>query len=149
MACDVVIASDRARFADTHARVGVLPSWGLSQRLPRLVGRGRALEMSLTGNFIDARQAQDWGLVNRTVPHDELLPVAVGLAADMLSTAPGMLAAYKRLVDDGLGVTLQDGLRLEAQRSRQWAAGIDRSALSDQARAVKARGRAGQAQGDA
>jgi enoyl-CoA hydratase len=136
LACDVVVASDRAVFADTHTRVGVLPSWGMSQRLPRLIGRARALEMSLTGNFVDAQQAQAWGLVNRVVPHDTLLATSLRLACDMLSTAPGMLAQYKRLVDDGLAVTLAEGLRLEARRSREWAASIDRPALQARTRAV-------------
>ena len=58
LACDVVLASEEARFADTHARVGVLPGWGLSQRLPRLIGLGRAKELSLTGNFLGARRAE-------------------------------------------------------------------------------------------
>ncbi|TFZ02707.1 enoyl-CoA hydratase [Ramlibacter henchirensis] len=148
IACDIVIASERATFADTHARVGVLPSWGLSQRLPRLIGRGRALEMSLSGNFVDARQAQAWGLVNRTVGHDELLPAALRLASDMLSTAPGMLAQYKRLIDDGLATTLQEGLVIEARRAREWAASVDRSALSAQAAAVKERGRGANPRGE-
>ncbi len=134
LACDVQLASDRATFADTHARVGVLPSWGMSQRLPRLIGRGRALEMSLGGGFIDARRAEAWGLVNRVVPHEELLPEALRLAADMLAAAPGLLAQYKRVVDEGLAGTLQQGLQLEAQRSREWAARIDRTALGGPAR---------------
>ena len=146
IACDIVIASDRATFADTHARVGVLPSWGLSQRLPRLIGRGRALWMSLTGNFIDARQADAWGLATAVVEHDALLPAALRLAGDMLSTAPEMLHNYKRLVDDGLATTLHDGLRIEALRSREWAGAVDRDALAAQAAAVQARGRATQAQ---
>jgi len=134
LACDVLIASDRASFADTHARVGVLPSWGLSQRLPRLVGRGRALEMSLGGGFIDAHTAASWGLVNRVVPHDELLPAALALAAGMLQAAPGILGHYKRLVDDGLAGTLQQGLELEGQRARAWASSLDRSALGGPAK---------------
>ena len=134
LACDVLIASDRATFADTHARVGVLPSWGMSQRLPRLIGRGRALEMSLGGGFIPAAQAEAWGLVNRVVPHEELLPAALGLAEAMLQAAPGILAACKRLVGDGLACTLQQGLQLEAQRAREWAAGLDRATLGGPAK---------------
>jgi enoyl-CoA hydratase len=76
LACDVILALEEARFADTHARVGVLPGWGLSQRLPRLVGPGRAKELSLTGNFLAARQAEAWGLVNRVLPAGKLLPAA-------------------------------------------------------------------------
>ncbi|RYX93410.1 MAG: enoyl-CoA hydratase [Comamonadaceae bacterium] len=147
LACDMIIASDRAMFADTHARVGVLPSWGMSQRLPRIVGRARALEMSLSGNFVDAPQALAWGLVNRVVAHDDTLPAALRLASDMLTTVPGMLSHYKRLVDDGLAGTLQDGLSIEGRRAREWAASVDRSALQSQADAVKARGRAGPAGG--
>ncbi|MBC5767070.1 enoyl-CoA hydratase [Ramlibacter albus] len=144
LACDLLIASDRATFADTHARVGVIPSWGMSQRMPRLIGRARALEMSLTGNFVSAQQAQAWGLANRVVPHEELLATALGLAGDMLSAAPGMLAQYKRLVDDGLAGTLEQGLRLEGQRSREWAASLDRSAIAARREAVQARGKASQ-----
>ena len=78
--CDFLIASPEARFADTHARVGVVPGWGLSQRLPRLIGINRAKELSLTGNFLDAQTAEAWGLVNRVVPAEQLLPVARSLA---------------------------------------------------------------------
>lgn len=134
LGCDVLIASELATFADTHARVGVLPTWGMSQRLPRLIGRGRAMEMSLGGGFISAAQAQAWGLVNRVVPHEELLPAALTLAAAMLQAAPGILARYKRLVDDGLAGTLRQGLQLEGQRAREWAAGLDRSTLGGPAK---------------
>lgn len=74
--CDILIASTEALFADTHARVGVVPGWGLSQRLPRLVGINRAKELSLSGNFLDAQTAYNWGLVNRVVDPDDLLPSA-------------------------------------------------------------------------
>jgi enoyl-CoA hydratase len=134
LASDVLIASERATFADTHARVGVLPSWGMSQRLPRLIGRGRALEMSLGGGFIDASRAEAWGLVNRVVPHDELLPAALRLASDMLAAAPGLLAQYKRLIDEGLAGTLQQGLQREAQCAREWAQRIDRTTLGGPAK---------------
>ena len=134
LACDVRIASDRSTFADTHARVGVLPSWGMSQRLPRLIGRGRALEMSLGGSFIDASRAQAWGLVERVVAHEELMPAALQLATDMLAAAPGILVQYKRLVDEGLATTLREGLQLEAVRARAWAQSLDPATLGDPAR---------------
>ncbi len=67
LACDVLICSTNARFADTHARVGITPGWGLSQKLSRAIGPYRAKELSLTGNFLSAQQAYDWGLVNRVV----------------------------------------------------------------------------------
>ena len=74
--CDFMIASQDAKFADTHARVGVVPGWGLSQRLPRLIGINRAKELSLTGNYLDAETAYAWGLVNRVVPAGELMSTA-------------------------------------------------------------------------
>lgn len=74
LGCDFLIASERATFADTHARVGVLPAGGMTIRLPQLIGVNRARQMSLTGNFVDAATAWSWGLVNEVVPHDELLP---------------------------------------------------------------------------
>ena len=131
LACDVLIASPRARFADTHGRVGLLPIWGLSQKLSRLIGVSRAKEMSLTGNFLDAQRAEAWGLVNRVVPADELLPQARALALDMLSLAPGLLGAYRKLIDDGFAESLGDALAVEQRQARafnaeQGAAGIER-----------------------
>lgn len=141
IACDVLIASDRARFADTHARVGVLPGWGLSQKLQRLIGASRARELSFTGNFIDARRAEAWGLINRVVPHDELLPAALQLAADMASCLPGALRAYKRLMDDGAALPLDAALRLEKERSKEWAGSLTAAAMADRPRAVVHHGR--------
>ena len=80
LACDVLIASTAARFADTHARVGILPGWGLSQKLSRAIGIYRAKELSLSGNYLSAEQAAEWGLVNRVVEPAELLPACRALA---------------------------------------------------------------------
>ena len=74
--CDILIASEQARFADTHARVGLLPTWGLSVRLPQKVGIGLARRMSLTGDYLSAQDALRAGLVTEVVPHEELLPAA-------------------------------------------------------------------------
>lgn len=81
--CDFLVASERARFADTHARIGVQPLWGLTVLLPEAVGLRRAREMSATSNFVDAQTALAWGLVNHVVPHDELVPFALRLAAEI------------------------------------------------------------------
>ena len=81
LACDILIASENARFADTHARVGIMPGWGLSQKLSRMIGISRAKELSFSGNFLDAQTACAWGLVNRVVPADELLAAAKKLDA--------------------------------------------------------------------
>ncbi|MCA3731071.1 MAG: enoyl-CoA hydratase, partial [Phenylobacterium sp.] len=117
LACDVLIASTKARFADTHARVGITPGWGLSQKLSRLIGPYRAKELSLSGNFLDARTAEAWGLVNRVVAPEELVPVALQLAADMASIDLDMLITYKAMIDDGYETTLRQGLELEQARS--------------------------------
>lgn len=111
--CDFLIASENASFADTHARVGVVPGWGLSQRLPRLVGINRAKELSLTGNFLPAQQALDWGLVNRVVPAAELLPTCEALANDIATTDPATRSEVLRIMDAGWHTTLTEGLALE------------------------------------
>jgi enoyl-CoA hydratase len=118
LACDVLIASENARFADTHARVGIMPGWGLSQKLSRVIGIYRAKELSLSGNFLDARTAEAWGLVNRVVPAEDLLPAAKRLAADMATIDPAFLAAYKKLIDDGFATSFADGMAIEGARSR-------------------------------
>jgi enoyl-CoA hydratase len=82
--CDFLVASDRAKFGDTHARVGVMPGWGLTVLLPQAIGLRRAREMSFTGNFMLADEAHALGLVNHVVPHDELLPFTRALAADIV-----------------------------------------------------------------
>lgn len=116
--CDFMIASTEARFADTHARVGVVPGWGLSQRLPRLIGANRAKELSLTGNYLDAGTACAWGLVNRVVAPEELLPTCRKLAEDIVSTDPATRNEIKRIIDAGWHSTLAEGLEIENEASR-------------------------------
>lgn len=115
--CDFLIASPEAKFADTHARVGVVPGWGLSQRLPRLIGLNRAKELSLTGNFLDASTAAAWGLVNRVVPAAELLATCEQLARDILTTDPTTRAEMKRIMEAGWEANLATGLEIERQAS--------------------------------
>jgi enoyl-CoA hydratase len=121
LACDVLIASDNARFADTHARVGMLPGWGLSQKLPRLIGLSRAREIAFTGAPIFARQAYEWGLVNHVVTPEELLPKAVKMAQDMCACVPQVLAQYQTLISDGYSMPLDDALEWEEARAVWWA----------------------------
>ena len=141
LACDLLLASTEARFADTHARIGVMPGWGLSQKLPRLIGRGRAREMAFSGNFIDAATAERWGLVNRVLPEAELLPAALALAADMASALPEALRAYKRVLNEGECLPLGEALALEKRHSRDWARHQSAEALEQRRTAVQARGR--------
>src|SRR5690242_12272005 len=85
LACDIIIAAEHAQFADTHARVGVMPGGGMSARLPRAVGIRRAKELSLTGNYLSAQEAEPMGLVNRVVPRDQLLTTAHEMASQIAS----------------------------------------------------------------
>lgn len=117
LACDVIIASENARFADTHARVGILPGWGLSQKLPRLVGQSRAKEISFTGTPVFAQQALDWGLVNHVVAIGELLDRAKKMAEDMCACVPDVLVQYKALIDEGFSMPLKDALVWEEQQA--------------------------------
>jgi enoyl-CoA hydratase len=141
VACDILIASENARFADTHARVGIMPGWGLSQKLSRLIGINRAKELSLSGNFLDAQTACAWGLVNRVVPAEELLPAAKKLAADIASADPGMIQAYKRLIDDGYAVPFGEAMALEHRTSSARNAQVNKAEVEARRTAVMERGR--------
>ncbi|MDJ0847671.1 MAG: enoyl-CoA hydratase [Myxococcota bacterium] len=141
LACDFIVASSEARFADTHARVGILPGWGLSQKLPRLIGMGRAKELAFTGNFIDAEQALAWGLVNRVTAPDELLEACRGLAHDMLSCDPRSLRGYKQLIDAGFERSYGEALELEARTSAEHMRGVSAQDISARREAVQHRGR--------
>lgn len=142
LACDVLIASSDARFADTHARVGILPGWGLSQKLARTIGIYRAKELSLSGNYLGAEQAADWGLVSRVVPPEQLLPAALSLARDMQTCPREVLRSYKRLIDEGYRETMKDGLALETKRSLEHMRSVSAADISARRAGVQSRGRA-------
>lgn len=118
--CDVLVASERARFADTHARVGVLPGWGMTVLLPQAVGVRRAKEMTLTGNFLAAEEAMAAGLVSRVVPHEQLLAEARRLAADIVSNDQAAVRALVASYDRVLAVAPEEGLRREGEAYRSW-----------------------------
>ncbi len=141
VACDILIASENARFADTHARVGIMPGWGLSQKLSRLIGISRAKELSLSGNFLDAQTACAWGLVNRVVSAEELLPAAKKLAADIASADPAIIQAYKALIDDGYAVAFGEAMALEHHVSSARNAKVSGGEVEERRRAVMERGR--------
>ncbi|MBV9842729.1 MAG: enoyl-CoA hydratase [Sphingomonadaceae bacterium] len=141
LACDVLIASENARFADTHARVGIMPGWGLSQKLSRLIGIARAKELSLSGNFLDAATAERWGLVNRVVPADELLATCRRLAADMATIDSAFSVAYKQLINDGYSRSFGDAMALEHERSSSANSKVTPEAVEQRRAAVQARGR--------
>jgi len=141
LACDVLIASSNARFADTHARVGIMPGWGLSQKLSRIIGVYRAKELSLTGNFLDAQTALEWGLVNRVVAPEELMPAAMKLAEDMASIPADTLCLYKSIIDEGYAVGLGEGLAIEHRRSSAHNRGVTPESVEQRRAGIQARGR--------
>ena len=120
LGCDFLVASERATFADTHARVGVLPAGGMTIRLPQLVGVGRARQMSLTGNFIDAATACSWGLVNEVVPHDRLLRRALELAGAIAECDPDAIGELRSMYDTLAHRGDSESYREEARWSRRW-----------------------------
>lgn len=108
--CDFLIASENASFADTHAKIGIHPGWGMSQLLQDAVGRRRAKQMSLGCKFIDAERAFQWGLVNEVVPHDRLMPRVMEIAKDICSTNPFMMRKVKDLIEYRRGATLMQAM---------------------------------------
>jgi len=123
--CDVIIAGESARFADTHARVGIIPGGGMTQLLPRLVGAARARDLSFTSRFIGAREAYDMGLVSRVVPDDALMDEALTAAREMRLCPQDALRKIKHLINRGLELPLGDGLKLEQEAFNQWRRSID------------------------
>jgi enoyl-CoA hydratase len=115
MACHLRIASDSARFGQPEVKLGIGPGYGGTVRLPRLVGRGRALELLLTGAMIDAQEAWRIGLVNRVVPADRVLPESEAMMRTILENGPLALRACLELVDAGDDLPLDAALLLEAK----------------------------------
>ncbi len=114
MACHIRIASEFAKFGQPEVKLGLIPGYGGTQRLPRLVGRGRALQLLLTGEMIDANEAYRIGLVNRVVPAAELLPAANEMMRAILANAPVAIANVIEVVNRGYDATIDDALTLEA-----------------------------------
>jgi enoyl-CoA hydratase len=140
--CDILIASENARFADTHARVGLLPTWGLSVRLPQKVGVGLARRMSLTGDYLSAADALRAGLVTEVVPHEELLGAARRVAASIVGNnqkaVRALLASYHRIDDAGT----EGGLAIEAESAMEWMRTASGDDIAANRASVFERGRA-------
>jgi enoyl-CoA hydratase len=142
--CDLLIASERSRFADTHARVGVQPGWGLTVLLPQAIGIRRAKELSATGNYLNADTALAWGLVNHVVPHDELLPFCRRLAADIVSNDQAGVRAIFATYDEGSEVTAGEAWTVESRNAGRWLreGGGRPDEVAKRREAIQARGKA-------
>jgi enoyl-CoA hydratase len=140
--CDILVASEQARFADTHARVGLLPTWGLSVRLPQKVGIGLSRRMSLTGDYLSAEDALRAGLVTEVVPHDQLLSaaraVAVSIVGNNQKAVRALLDSYHRID----GAQIDASLWMEAESARQWMRTTSGDDVAASRAAVLDRGRA-------
>ena len=135
--CDFLIVSERARFADTHARVGVMPGWGLSVLLPEAIGVRRARQMSLSGNFVDAPRALQWGLVNEVVTHQDLIPRSRRLATDISQNDQDAVRELRSIYADVTSTTIDEGWAIEEARSKGWT----NRATPERVQAVIDRGR--------
>lgn len=139
--CDFLIASDRAKFGDTHARVGVMPGWGLTVLLPQAIGIRRAREMSVTGNFLSASEALGFGLVNHVVAHDDLLPFTRSIAHDICGNDQAgvrqIRATYAAIAHDEAGWEQED------HDSRRWLESMfTPQQVAERRAAIQARGKA-------
>ena len=139
--CDFLIASDAARFADTHARVGITPSWGLTQILPRLVGVSRARQMSLTGQFIDAATARDWGLVNELTPPEALLDRAQAIAQEVSETDEVAMGKIHALINASENHGIDEALRMEREVFDAHIATVTPETIEANRQKVQARGK--------
>jgi enoyl-CoA hydratase len=115
MACDFRIASDKARFGQTEINIGLIPGWGGTQRLARLVGKAKAKELVYTGKIIDAKTAEQIGLVNMVVPAEQLITAARQFAQELATKAPIALKVAKTVIDNGLETDLETALALERE----------------------------------
>lgn len=141
LACDFLIASEKARFADTHARFGLVPSWGMTARLPALVGRAFALRMSLSGDFVDAETALRVGLVTDVVAHETLMERAIGVASTIAGNdqtgVRTLLGSYRRAERH----LLDPSLAVEQETSDEWKKTFDPSVVAARRSSVMDRGR--------
>jgi enoyl-CoA hydratase len=139
--CDFLVASDRARFGDTHTRVGVMPGWGMTVLLPQAIGVRRAREMSFTGNFLTAEEAFQWGLVNHVVPHEQLLPFTRSLARDIAGNDPAGVRQIRRTYAAGAATTVAEAWEIESRDAREWQRGFDPATVAARRQAIQDRGR--------
>ena len=139
--CDILIASEQARFADTHARVGLLPTWGLSVRLPQKVGVGMARRMSMTGDYLSAAEALRTGLVTEVVEHGELLTTARRVASSIVGNnqkaVRALMASYHQ-IDEAQN---SSALWMEAASAREWMKSTSGDDIAASRGSVMERGR--------
>jgi enoyl-CoA hydratase len=125
MCCDVRVASDDSKLGQPEIKLGLIPGGGGTQRLPRLVGHGRAMLLNLSGEFVDAQTAYDWGLVERVVPREQVLETAVGIAQSFAAQSPHAIGVLRELARETRDLPLAEGLKREAEGFRRCLASED------------------------
>lgn len=125
LVADLVVMDETARLGDQHANFGLIAGGGGSQRLPRLIGARRAKELMLLGGWVDAAQALHWGLVNRVAPAGQVAAAVEALARELAAKSAAASRTAKRLVDEGLDLTLAEGLALERRLAGEHMRGAD------------------------
>lgn len=117
LACDLLLAAESAKFADTHGKWAMSPTWGMSQRLPRRIGLLKARELMFSGRIVSGAEAAELGLANRCVPDDQLMDAAIEMARGFLENSWFTLRSDKWLINEGQKRTLEDGLKFEREKS--------------------------------
>ncbi|KAL8153629.1 hypothetical protein V2J09_011389 [Rumex salicifolius] len=142
LACDILVASKGAKFIDTHARFGIFPSWGLSQKLSCIVGPNRAREISLTASPLSAEKAEVWGLVNHLVEGPELMSKARQIAEAIIRNNYDLVLRYKSVINDGLKLSFGDALALEKERGHEYYSGMTKEQFKKMQEFIAARNQA-------
>lgn len=142
MMSDFILAGQSARFADTHARVGIVPGWGMSQVLPALVGVNRARQLSLTGEFIDGQTACAWGLATEVLPDDQLMPRARALAAQIAETDRTTMIRLRSMINLSQDLGLTEGMAQEVAQYDDHIRTVSAETVGANRKTVTQRGRA-------
>ncbi|KAH0436559.1 hypothetical protein IEQ34_026394 [Dendrobium chrysotoxum] len=140
LACDIIVAGRDAKFIDTHSKFGIFPSWGLSQKLARVIGPNRARQASLSCMPITAEMAEKWGLVNQVVDSPHVLNTAIEVAENILRNNRDMVLRYKSVINDGLKLDLNNALKLEKERAHKYYDGMTKEQFAQMQKFISARG---------
>ncbi|KAL5700313.1 hypothetical protein ACHQM5_025772 [Ranunculus cassubicifolius] len=139
LACDLLVAAKSAKFMDTHARFGIFPSWGLSQKLSRMIGANKAREVSLTAMPLTAEMAEKWGLVNYVVEGNEVVSKAREIAEAIIKNNQDLVLRYKSVINDGLKLDLGRALALEKSRAHDYYEGMTKEQFENMQKFISGR----------
>uniref|UniRef100_A0A0D9VT93 Enoyl-CoA hydratase n=1 Tax=Leersia perrieri TaxID=77586 RepID=A0A0D9VT93_9ORYZ len=142
LACDIIVAGRSAKFIDTHAKFGIFPSWGLSQKLSRVIGPNRAREVSLTCMPVTAEMAEKWGLVNHIVDDSQVLSKAVEVAEAIARNNRNLVMLYKSVINDGLQLDLEHARTLEKERAHDYYNGMTKEQFANMQKFIQGRSKA-------